>query len=456
VTRFPERAVKLELALDLTSMRGSTTRTEGRRVLAVMVALAGVLSGSAGCEPSGSNSDRLVVATSWPPVDRLRLESEFPIWSGTSRFDRGHGPVRIEWLILDPGEDLVRVVQRRSPPDVLLGGPASSFVRLARRNRLSPLPLKDSPLWSIARQATIGLMDARSHSTHTDQPRGDRTSADPAAATPNHIAARDITFDDPRSDPISLAWASSQLEDGPFHHGYSRLVHAAAHPRRIGHNTGAALAAVQRGEAGRAPIVTPDAPSRPIASAPQSSRWIEGVAIPLGARQPELAKSFVQFLTESQGVKSVPGGPEIDPDTDALLADLLGATLVDAQDELWAAWAVLDRVGYPEMPLRWMTEPPPWPPASVARILRRGGESGMPLIETLARELSSDPAVRAWLVRSWLSPPRIADKSLLADLVHAVEGRLCSEPRFRAWLRAEWTAWARQRYRRAARVALKR
>ena len=59
-----------------------------------------------------------------------------------------------------------------------------------------------------------------------------------------------------------------------------------------------------------------------------------------------------------------------------MVADLLGATLVDAQDELWAAWASLERAGYPEPALEWLTEPPPWPPASVAKYLRRDGETG--------------------------------------------------------------------------------
>ena len=72
----------------------------------------------------------------------------------------------------------------------------------------------------------------------------------------------------------------------------------------------------------------------------------------------------------------------------------------------------------------------------------------MTLIETLAREIAPEPAVRAWLVRSWLAPHRLIDDRFLTELTQAAEGRLCHEPRFRAWLRAEWTASARQRYRR--------
>jgi hypothetical protein len=149
------------------------------------------------------------------------------------------------------------------------------------------------------------------------------------------------------------------------------------------------------------------------------------------------------------GGSGMPGGTCMD----LLVADLLGATLVDAQDELWGAWASLERAGLPDNAVQSLTEPPPWPPASVAKYLRREGEHAMALTETLAAELAPDPAARAWLIRSWLSPGRSLDDKLLAELAGALDGRLCREPRFRAWLRAEWTAWARQRYRRVARWA---
>jgi hypothetical protein len=170
------------------------------------------------------------------------------------------------------------------------------------------------------------------------------------------------------------------------------------------------------------------------------------VAILQGCRQPELARRFLQFLAATERVGPAPAPAADSPEADSLLADLLGATLVDAQDELWAAWSALARVNPPEPALRWMTEPPPWPPASVAKILSRQGERAMAMVETLAGELSAQPPVRAWLIRSWLSPTRVADEALLNELATAAEGRLCHEPSFRDWLRAEWTAWARQRY----------
>jgi hypothetical protein len=145
--------------------------------------------------------------------------------------------------------------------------------------------------------------------------------------------------------------------------------------------------------------------------------------------------------------------PAAGPDSESLVADLLGATLVDAQDELWAAWDALERAGPAALARKRLTEPPAWPPASIEKYLRREGENAMSLIETLAGELSPRPAVRGWLIRSWLSPPRLVDETLLAEMAQAADGRLIHEPRFRAWLRAEWTASARQRYRRVAKLA---
>ena len=137
-----------------------------------------------------------------------------------------------------------------------------------------------------------------------------------------------------------------------------------------------------------------------------------------------------------------------------LLADLLGATLVDAHDELAAACSVLDRGGPASAQgLVWLSEPPPWPPASVAKLLGRGGDRALAMVQDLAGQIAPDPALRFWLVQSWLRPGRLIDASLLKELAHAVDGRLVAEPRFRAWLRGEWTAWARQRYRRVARLA---
>ena len=172
--------------------------------------------------------------------------------------------------------------------------------------------------------------------------------------------------------------------------------------------------------------------------------WVEGVAILADGRHRDHATSFLRFLHETGRARSDRTRRDparLDDDELGLLADLLGATLVDAGDELSSAWSALGQAGFPPDQLRWMTEPPPWPPASIAKILTRQGEQAMSMVETLAGQLATDPPARSWLIRSWLSPPRPIDRELLEALTRAADGRLFREPRFRAWLRAEWTAW---------------
>jgi hypothetical protein len=361
-----------------------------------------------------------VVATSWPIAERVRLESEFRKWAAQSKLDLGEQPINLKWLILTPGDDLARVASRRNPPDVLLGGSAGAFDRLARAGRLSPLPGQRAAYWCIARPSTFRLVDGS------------------PLSEPGHETAG---LGDPRTDPARLVWAMSQLKPGHWREGYARLVETAGHARSIGLLAGAnprTLAASDR--------------DRPPASGSSECAGILRLA-----RDQAAASEFLRFLIESRQFDVASNRGVIndapDPGVASLVADLLGATLVDAQDELWAAWGALKRAGNPGPAHRWLTEPPAWPPASIEKYLRREGENAMSLIETLAAELAPDAVVRGWLIRSWLAPPRPVDEALLSELARAVEGRLSREQRFRSWLRAEWTAWARQRYRRVARLA---
>ncbi len=187
---------------------------------------------------------------------------------------------------------------------------------------------------------------------------------------------------------------------------------------------------------------------RPI---PNAAGWLEGAAILAGSGHQELARSFLRFLKEQQQPAPDSDLSSEASDPDGLLADLLGATLVDAQDELWAAWKALEEAGHPRRAEGWMTQAPPWPPASVAKLGQRDPTGS--LMATLAEQLAPDPPTRAWLLRSWLESERPINGRWLDELSRAVDGRLVRESRFRAWLRAEWTAWARQRYRRVARTA---
>lgn len=228
-------------------------------------------------------------------------------------------------------------------------------------------------------------------------------------------------FNDPRHDSRSLVQAEQRLRRGDWAAGYAQLVRAAD---------------------------TPSPPARRLGSAFAPGSVFEGVSVvPSSMRGLQVAQEFRNPI-DARSVEASPLGTE----ADSLLADLLGSTLIDSRDELRAAWSALESADHPARLEMWMTQPPPWPPASVAKLLA-GGSNGMAMLETLAGQVAPEPATRAWLIRSWLAPGRTVDGRLFNEIADAVDGRLVREPRFRAWLRSEWTAWARQRYRRVARQA---
>lgn len=243
--------------------------------------------------------------------------------------------------------------------------------------------------------------------------------------------------DDPREDPARLAGAIAELHAGRWPEGYASLIR----------------------------------------SAPEGEgEWIEGAALAPGADNPEAARAFLGLLKFPETPTPAAEPPEADP----LLADLLGAVLIDARDELQAARTAVRRADDPPRWVAWMTQPPPWPPASLTRLVERhrakvealearinqqkaAGEDVtslrqelarlIPPDRDLARQFAPDEASRAWLLESWARAPRPIDGALLAEIAGAADGRLVREPRFRAWLRGEWRAWARQRFRRVAREA---
>ena len=384
--------------------------------------LSGALPGLPGC--GCSSPDRLVVATTWPAARRHRLESEFQKWIEASHDHLGHRRVRVEWVALSPGDDLVKLALRARPPQVLLGGGGSAFALLSQMDQLSPIENAGSARWCTVGQNEI---DARADGA----PRPERPA-----------------LSDPRVDPAALHSAMGQLSQGGWRNGYALLVRTAASGQRFKRAARATIVPILGQGAG------PD--GDPGAAEPGASRSsVAGVAIVRSPPNQELAQGFLRFLVETEGARAAasPSPSNAPDDPGPLIADLLGATLVDAQDELWTAWRALEGMTDREQALAWLTEPPPWPPASVAKYLGREGERAMSLIETLATEVAPEAPARAWLLRSWLAPGRPVDELLLAELTQAAEGRLYREPRFRAWLREEWTAWARQRYRRVARFA---
>jgi hypothetical protein len=290
-----------------------------------------------------------------------------------------------------------------------------------------------------------------------------------------------VTFDDPRRDPVSRAWASSLIDSEHSLEGFAEIVRAAGSPRRIGRQPGAAQGAVERGVVELAPCWIADgsnaetefeapAENAPrvagadrLLEAPAPPRLVEGAAVVSRGSNQALAHEFLKFLAETRAAGPDPDGRTAsrgltDPALEDLVAELVGATLVDPQDELWAAWSALNRsgAGAPDQALKWMTEPPPWPPASIARLLARGDSDALSSVDALAQEIAPEAPVRVELMRSWLAAGRALDRDALSALAHLADGRLIAEPRFRAWLRAEWTVWARQRFRRVERIALAR
>ncbi len=375
---------------------------------------------------AGPDVDVLRIATTWARPAQQTLEREFQSRS------TGPKPVKIVWIDVTPGTRLGRVCNRVLPVDVVLGGPVTEYLRLDREGRLEPVDGSGSRGWvsGVWRQATPG----------------------PAGATGHDVLA----LDDPRVDPPTLAWFSAELRQGKWSDGYARLVELAARAScPTGWQSGSAAAALQRGEAQQGLAVTAAVPPDPLGSAAPAVPFREGAAVLRGSRHGRQARLFLSFLVEHHGAGLQEEASDIDPGRNDLLADLLGSVLVDARDELLIASKAMPRADDAAVArIRgWLTEPPPWPPASIGKLQAQGGESALGLLQELTRQIVPDPQVRLWLVQSWLQPARPIDEALLEQLASAEDGRLVREPRFRAWLRAEWTAWARQRYRRIARLA---
>lgn len=444
----------MKARLDSRSFFRPEARSLGRRRLSRsglsgLFILLPVLSG---CIPFTGRGEPLTIATPWTEPERKAIEAEFGQWRAKAEGrTRPTSSARIEWIPLAP-DDLARATRQkgsalflRAKVDIVLGGPASSYARMAQEGLLQSFSRPDNPAWRIARRSPIGKAVAAGS---TVSPTG-AASKGPAP----------LTFDDPRHDPIALAWAKGRLHQKSWAEGYAELVREAGGPRRIGRQPGSALAAVERGEATATPAPAASVEGRAKAlsfvSVVDPPEWAEGVAILQSGPRKDMSEAFLRFLAD-RGQAEIPSAQEseeaeADADADALLADLLGATLVDAQDELWEAWSALGPPGHRVRLEMWMTEPPPWPPASIAKLMDRDGSGD--LVRTLADELAPDADVRNWLLRGWLGPTRLIDGAWLEEASKAAEGRLLREPRFRAWLRAEWTAWARQRYRRVARQA---
>ncbi|MEJ7637932.1 MAG: hypothetical protein WKF75_08115 [Singulisphaera sp.] len=139
--------------------------------------------------------------------------------------------VSIHWLPLARGDDLARIAHRRAGVDVVLGGPASAYSRMARAGVLAAIEPSERLPWRVVRRSPIRLATA---------------TVPGAGAIAPASQGRGPTCDDPRHDPLALAWAKGELGSGRWAEGYARLVQDAGQPRRIGRQAGSALSAWSR------------------------------------------------------------------------------------------------------------------------------------------------------------------------------------------------------------------
>lgn len=391
-----------------------------------LTALASGTIALSGCRPG---ADALIVVTNWSSRARAELEAA---WS----------PSQIFWIQPTEGDDPTRLAGLGMVADVVLGGPVAGYRRLEEEGKLQPT---EGRPWWLARKTTLGLALAAGL---RDSPESWNDLGGPSWA-------ERIGWGDPRRESAALAIAEAHLAEGPWLEAYAELVRAVGQSRDL---VGSPLASLSRG---LIQVVPTAADQSPEGSGPGFVVWpklgpmLEGVAVLKGSIRPDEAAQFVHLVADRVEPGEASSRLSDDPDFRSLLADLLGATLVDASAELRAASRRLQAFEHPDAgpAAIWMVQPPPWPPASI-QILQKRTDAEV-LLSALVDQLTDDPEVRAWLSTSWKHSEhsQAIDGERLQELARAASGRLVAEPRFRAWLRGEWTAWARQRYRRVERLA---
>ena len=269
------------------------------RALGPTLAIAGMMLALAGCSGalswagagkligaivSGSlEADVLRIATSWPRSEQVRLECEFldwiardqpqsRTWSDRTGMDR-------PWMRVNGSIACATDFNRRMCCSVVLSasmpvwpGPGSSRLSMGRKLRPG----------AVARRSVIVL-------------------AGGGAERPSRLA-----FDDPRTDPLTLAWSTGQLSKLGWSEGYAKLVSLFGHAsHKPGWRSGSALAAYRRGEA-EATLwaIAPEGASKTGDADSTGVSWNEGVAICRESLHPALARTFLRFLAETRDVRA--------------------------------------------------------------------------------------------------------------------------------------------------------
>lgn len=408
-------------------MKAPAGQIPRRRVLKALSTAPLIALGPAGC--SGERADAagsLRVATPWPRSVRDGLEREF-----AERLGADQAPV--VWIAVPEGTRLDRFLRRAARlPDVLLGGLADDYARLAAVGLLEGLSNGVArPYWWEIRQTAVELVKRPER-----KPR--------------------MALGDPRVDPFARAWSLNWFDQMRWTFAYAALIgwYGGVSPA-AGWGSSSARAAFDQGRADETVLEDAAAEERGLEFV-GGPKILEAAAIRAGSPRAPLARDFLKFVVERTRATL---GPVVDGDLMAavdardLLVDLLGATLVDAGDELRIASEVVHKTRSGRWAGPLLHQFPPWPPASVGKLLAKSGDAGLELVETLVGQIAPEAGQRLWLTQSWLKPSEPIRRATLEEIARAEGGRLTREPRFRAWLRAEWTQWARQRYRWVARMA---
>ncbi len=128
-------------------------------------------------------------------------------------------------------------------------------------------------------------------------------------------------------------------------------------------------------------------------------------------------------------------------------SDMGSIILKSCLTELRSAWQTIETTTG-ELRIKaekYITELPPWPPASIQDLQKR---RGFEYVVALVEQMAADAGERDWLIQEFQSPQDLLN---LQKLDQAQNGRLQNSIRFRAWLKAEWRAWIQQRCRRVTR-----
>lgn len=405
----------------------TTPRAASRRRF-LAGALASV-SATAGCVRNSPSAPRVVTIWSAQELALIGLEQPF-------RIIRPREP-------LSPLQSVALGIEA----DLVVGGAIDEYRRAANSGLFRELA---AGAYQVARRASPALLT----NGGTDEPVSSGSIGWAALGDP----AWDNRFlvASPRHDPFTFAAVRAHLHAKSFGEAYAELVGAFGRARSPARSVRAALAHAAGLDAPH--LVGPDAiaEAHDLLALPFTDSgpiYDEGLAVLAAARFPDLGEE----LRNTRGPTALESAPGFDPLQESLLKDLLGATLVACHAELRRAVHALNRSSARERPAvararQWLVEAPPWPPASVMALRSRAG--GRDLVEELVGQVMRDTESRRALLELFSTPAALIDHEILAGIAMAAGARIASSPRFRTWINAEWTAWAAQRYRRCARLAL--